>query len=94
MPPQKIGRYQILEKLGSGGMAVVYLGQDASFERQVAIKVLAQNHGADPDIFIDNDPGSVLAGRDLQLEKAIEVMLDKIKKNPGTYPPAPAYPKK
>jgi serine/threonine protein kinase len=49
MPPQKIGRYQILEKLGSGGMAVVYLGQDASFERQVAIKVLAQNLGADPE---------------------------------------------
>jgi serine/threonine protein kinase len=49
MPPQKIGRYQILEKLGSGGMAVVYLAQDASFERQVAIKVLASNLGADPD---------------------------------------------
>jgi len=30
-------------------MAVVYLGQDASFERQVAIKVLAQNLGADPE---------------------------------------------
>ena len=49
MLPEKIGRYQILEKLGSGGMAVVYLGQDASFERQVAIKVLAQNLGADPE---------------------------------------------
>jgi len=57
-------------------------------------KWIVENHGADPDIFIDNDPGSVLAGRDLQLEKAIEVMLDKIKKNPGTFPPAPAYPKK
>ena len=30
-------------------MAVVYLAQDASFERQVAIKVLASNLGADPD---------------------------------------------
>jgi serine/threonine protein kinase len=49
MLPQSIGRYQILEKLGSGGMAVVYLAQDAVFERPVAIKVLAQNLGADPE---------------------------------------------
>jgi serine/threonine protein kinase len=49
MLPSAIGRYQILEKLGVGGMAVVYLAQDAVFERQVAIKVLAQNLGADPE---------------------------------------------
>jgi hypothetical protein len=39
-------------------------------------------------------PGSVVAGRDLQLEKTIEVMLEKIKKNPPAFPPTPAYPKK
>jgi len=55
---------------------------------------LVENHGADPDILVDNDPGSALAGRDLQLEKAIEVMLDKIKKNPLKFAPKPAYPKK
>jgi len=43
---------------------------------------------------VDNDPGSVMAGRDLQLEKAIEVMLDKIKANPFSFPPVPAYPKR
>jgi len=57
-------------------------------------KWLVENHGADPDVLIDNDPGSVVAGRDPQLEKAIEVVLDKIKKNPPKFPPAPAYPKK
>jgi len=57
-------------------------------------KWIVENHGADPDVLVDNDPGSVMAGRDLQLEKAIEVMLDKIKKNPPTFPPVPAYPKK
>ena len=57
-------------------------------------KWIVENHGADPDVLVDNDPGSVMAGRDLQLEKAIEVMLDKIKKNPPTFPPTPAYPKK
>jgi len=53
-----------------------------------------ENHGADPDILVDNDPGSVLAGRDLQLEKAIAVMLEKIQANPLTFAPKPAYPKK
>jgi tricorn protease len=53
-----------------------------------------ENHGADPDVLVDNDPDSVMAGRDLQLEKAIEVVLDKIKKNPSKFAPKPAYPKK
>ena len=53
-----------------------------------------ENHGADPDILVDNDPGSVMAGRDLQLEKAIAVMLERIKANPSKFAPKPAYPKK
>jgi tricorn protease len=53
-----------------------------------------ENHGADPDIRVDNDPASVLAGRDLQLERAIEVALEKIKTNPIKFAPKPAYPKK
>ena len=57
-------------------------------------KWLIENHGADPDYLIDNDPASVVAGRDPQLEKAIAVMLDKIKKNPLNFPGTPAYPKK
>ncbi len=42
-----------------------------------------ENHGADPDILLDNDPASVMAGRDLQLDKAIEVVLKKITRNPS-----------
>jgi serine/threonine protein kinase len=34
------GRYQITRLLGRGGMAVVFLAQDLTLERQVAIKVL------------------------------------------------------
>ncbi len=55
---------------------------------------LVENHGADPDVLIDNDPNSVMAGRDLQLEKAIEVMMERIKANPPVFPERPAYPKK
>jgi tricorn protease len=57
-------------------------------------KWLIENHGADPDIVIDNDPASVMAGKDPQLEKAIEAVLKEIKDHPFNFPPVPAYPKK
>lgn len=57
-------------------------------------KWLVENHGADPDVLIDNDPASVMAGKDAQLDKAIEVIKEKIKKNPFKFPPVPAYPVK
>jgi len=49
MLPKSIGRYRILDKIGSGGMSVVYLAQEAVFERQVAVKVLPATLGQDPD---------------------------------------------
>jgi tricorn protease len=55
---------------------------------------LVENHGADPDVVIDNDPASVMAGKDLQLDKAIEIALQKIKEQPFTFPEKPAYPRK
>jgi tricorn protease len=53
-----------------------------------------ENHGADPDILIDNDPASAMAGKDAQLDKAIEVILEKVKKNPFNFPARPPIPKK
>ncbi len=55
---------------------------------------LVENHGADPDIVIDNDPASIMAGKDLQLETAVETALKQIKEHPFNYPPVPAYPKR
>jgi tricorn protease len=57
-------------------------------------KWLVENHGADPDILIDNDPASVVAGKDPQLDKALEVVMKKIKDDPFSFPARPAYPKK
>ncbi len=38
--PSKIGRYEIVDRLGAGGMGVVYLATDPLLRRTVAIKVL------------------------------------------------------
>lgn len=40
MQPDKIGRYKIKEELGHGEMGTVYRAFDASFNREVAIKIL------------------------------------------------------
>ena len=53
-----------------------------------------EGHGVDPDIEVDNRPDLVVKGRDPQLEKAIEVVLDEIKKDPKSMPKRPVYPNK
>jgi len=51
-----------------------------------------ENRGIAPDIEVENDPASVAAGHDRQLEKAVEVTLDALKKNPVVIPEHPPYP--
>ena len=42
------GRYRIDRRVGDGGMAVVYRGQDLLLGREVAVKVLRSQYAADP----------------------------------------------
>jgi len=41
-------RYRLIEKLGSGGMADVYLADDLLLNREVAVKVLHAQYASDP----------------------------------------------
>lgn len=43
------GRYEIIEKIGSGGMAVVYRGKDKKLDRFVTIKVLREEYIGDEE---------------------------------------------
>jgi len=45
-----------------------------------------------PDIEVEQWPADVIAGRDPQLEKAIEVVMEELRKNPPQKMKRPPYP--
>jgi tricorn protease len=51
-----------------------------------------EGHGVDPDIEVDNDPGTEFAGVDQQLDRAIVEILKDLKEKGQDVPPAPPYP--
>ncbi|HYL64510.1 MAG TPA: PDZ domain-containing protein [Candidatus Methylomirabilis sp.] len=51
-----------------------------------------ENHGISPDIEVENDPASVAAGHDPQLEKAVQVTLEALKAHPVVIPEHPPFP--
>ncbi|PNU18636.1 serine/threonine protein kinase, partial [Geothermobacter hydrogeniphilus] len=48
-PGRQLGKYHILEKLGAGGMADVWLAEDTTLKRQVALKILPPEFARDPE---------------------------------------------
>ena len=55
---------------------------------------IIEGWGVDPDIEVENDPASVIAGRDPQLERGVEEVLKAIKADPKRLPSRPPDPVK
>jgi tricorn protease len=55
---------------------------------------VVENEGVPPDIEVEQIPAEVIDGHDPQLEKAIAVALDELKKSPATPPKRPPYKKR
>ncbi len=53
---------------------------------------VVESVGVPPDIEVEQTPADIIAGRDPQLEKAIEVVLQELKKNPPQQHKRPPYP--
>jgi tricorn protease len=52
---------------------------------------IIENHGVDPDIEVENPPDALVAGRDPQLERAIQYCMDELGAHPPRKPPRPKY---
>jgi tricorn protease len=53
---------------------------------------IAENTGVAPDVEVELDPKSVASGHDAQLERAVSIALDSLKKEPPAETHRPAYP--
>ncbi|MGZ7066615.1 MAG: S41 family peptidase, partial [Candidatus Aminicenantales bacterium] len=53
---------------------------------------VVENEGVPPDIEVEQTPKDVIAGHDPQLERAIQVVMDELAKNPPKKPKRPAFP--
>jgi tricorn protease len=55
---------------------------------------VVENEGVAPDIEVEQTPRDVINGRDPQLERAIEVVMQALRDNPPVDPKRPPYPVK
>ena len=67
-----VGRYELIEKIGEGGMAVVYKGKDRLLNRYVAVKILRPEFTKDAQ-FIENFKRESQAAAGLQHPNIVSV---------------------
>src|SRR5262249_8046476 len=48
--PEKIGKYQVLERIGRGGMGMIFKAHDPVLDRPVALKVISTEVEVTPEI--------------------------------------------
>jgi tricorn protease len=53
---------------------------------------VVENEGVPPDVEVEQTPADVIAGKDPQLERAIQIIMEELKKNPPAQPKRPPYP--
>ena len=53
---------------------------------------IVENEGVAPDIEVEQTPADVIAGRDPQLEKAIQIAMQELEKNPPKKAVRPPFP--
>jgi tricorn protease len=53
---------------------------------------IVENEGVPPDVEVEQTPKDVIAGRDPQLEKAIEIVMKELETSAPTLPKRPPFP--
>ncbi len=53
---------------------------------------VVENEGVPPDIEVEQTPADVIAGRDPQLERAIQIVMEELRRNPPKQPQRPPFP--
>jgi serine/threonine-protein kinase len=66
------GRYRIVRRIGSGGMADVYLADDLQLDRQVAVKILHRRFAQDPE-FVERFRREASSAAGLQHQHIVSV---------------------
>ncbi|MDA8016683.1 MAG: S41 family peptidase [Thermoanaerobaculia bacterium] len=82
-----VGIYGSYDLIDGGGVSVPESGSGGRDGQWII-----EGWGVEPDIEIDNDPAGLVQGIDAQLEKAIEVLMETIERDPRTLPRRPAPP--
>ena len=62
--------------------------------RRLKVEKDSQGHRVEPDIVVDDLPHATFEGSDAQLDAALKLLQEEIRKDPRPVPKAPPYPNK